>query len=87
MANIEQVEHSMKCRAYEQAYTETIWFVLDTVDCFTCALEEMELDFAQKHTGVEVNDVTRDAVRNAVSDAFGDLYAMTKVENVTSVRV
>lgn len=87
MANIEQVEYHMKCRAYEQAYAGVFEFIIDTLERFTWVFEETDLQFAREHLGMDVNDVTLNAVQNGIADAFGDLHEMAKVKNVTSVRV
>lgn len=87
IANIEQVEYHMKCRAYELAYARTYQYIVDILERFTWVFEETDLQFAREHLEMDVNDVTLDAVQNGVADAFWDLQAATKVENVTSVRV
>ena len=87
IANIEQVEYHMKCKAYETAYARTYQYVIEMLERFTWVFEETPLQIAREHLDMDVNDVTLDAVQNGVADAMWDLQASAKVENVTSVRV
>ena len=87
IANIEQVEYHMKCKAYETAYARTYRYVIEMLERFTWVFEETPLQIAREHLDMDVNDVTLEAVQNGVTDAMWDLQASAKVENVTSVRV
>lgn len=77
----------MKCRAYEDAYTKTIQHIVDIVERYTWLFEDTKQNIAVETLQMDLNEVTESAASNGIADALADLEAMSRIENVTSVRI